>query len=78
MAKAFYTVAKKLSVKQMKSLKGGEGLIGCANATGHMMVFALCETDSDCPILPLFCCGERVAGSCEENMYCTYSNFICG
>jgi hypothetical protein len=66
---------KKLSAKDMKALKGGFSLSGCAG-TGLLVVFTPCSTNSDCPVLPLFCCGERVLGLCEEDL-CSYGPYRC-
>jgi hypothetical protein len=73
-------VGKKLSTKEMRALKGGyesQFLPGCASATGHMIQLMICQSDEECPRLDLFCCGERVPGSCGLT-YCEYVNFICG
>jgi hypothetical protein len=75
MATYLNTTGKKLSVKEMKKIRGGFTLSGCAG-TGLQVVFVACSSNADCPILPIFCCGVRVLGICEEDL-CSYGPTRC-
>jgi hypothetical protein len=75
MKKTIGQQGKKLSAKEMKALKGGLTLSGCAG-NGLLVIFNNCQSNANCPDLNIFCCGNKVMGQCEEGI-CSYGPTRC-